>query len=194
MDLGNRSRQPVVESSPVSRPRVPCRVPAGNRANLDFLFSPARPAGEADRERREKSKLRPSRVYQPSRCQKTKTLAKFVETVCRRAVGCVVALGTKVDRRCCVPNPLVTPLYPPLKFRHLKLRNASCWEERKEKQNRPKARGIANRENAKSKIQESGEAGLGRTSGVRGTGLRLLSPTPALCGAVGTGPANLAEE
>jgi hypothetical protein len=96
--VGNRSRQPVVESNPVSGPNAALPSTSWKLSQSSFFFG-LLPA-EASEGKSEKSRLCPSLVYQLSRMPENKiTLANSVEMVRCRAVGCVSEM--KVDRNCC---------------------------------------------------------------------------------------------
>jgi hypothetical protein len=56
------------------------------------------------------------------------------------------------------PTPITAYFLPPM-FRHIEFQNASIREERKESQNRPRTRGIANRENAETKSKKAKRPG-----------------------------------
>jgi len=143
--------------------------------------------------REKKSKLRPSLVYQPSRMPE-------IKNACDSLRWCVVEWWgmllrqRKVDKDVANPTPM-TPYFLPPMFRHIESQNASIREERKETQNRPRTRGIANRENAETKSKKAKRPWLRHWRYYRPrTGSRPLSPPFTLYGGVRTAAINLAGE
>jgi hypothetical protein len=188
--VGDRSRQPVVESSPASRSEaLPCRVTIWKWSQSSFC-----PLPDGSPSREKKSKLRPSLVYQPSRMPENKNACDSLRWGVVEWWGMLLR-QRKVDRDVANSESDEPPISSHRCFGTSSSKTPVSGKEGKKHRTVREPVVSQNRENAETKSKKAERPGLRHWRSYRHrTGSRRLSPPFALRGHARTAATNLAGE